>query len=185
MSTHALSRGKRYALFLLAGACLAIILPVAGRFFDVVPAVQAQATAQKPLEKPPEGQTFMGAKNCSSCHLDQFLDWRETKHAKGFEILPAKYREDASCLKCHTTGFGEATGFKTMATTPQLAGASCESCHGPGSKHGEIAKSFGQKKLSKDEELYVRSTIHRMQPKNVCVDCHLTRAHKKHPPFQK
>jgi len=170
---------------MLGGAGLGMLVLLVSQFLGVVPAVQAQGTAQKPLEKPPEGQTFMGAKNCSACHLDQYLDWRETKHAKGFEILPSKYREDASCLKCHTTGFGEATGFKAIAATPQLVGAACESCHGPGSKHGEIAKSFGQKKLSKEEELYVRSTIYRMQPKNVCVDCHLTRAHKKHPPYQK
>lgn len=151
----------------------------------VVGVPAAWAAAPEPLAKPPEGQTFVGAKTCSACHLDQFMDWRGTKHAKGFDMLPAKYRQDASCLKCHTTGFGDPTGFKSIEATPALAGASCESCHGPGSKHGEIAKGFGQKKLDKAEEAYVRSTIHRMQPKNVCVDCHLTRAHKKHPPYDK
>lgn len=139
----------------------------------------------KPLAQPPKDQKYIGSKQCSSCHFDQFLDWRSTKHAKAFEALPAKYKTDASCLKCHTTGHGEESGFKDATTTAGLVGISCETCHGPGSKHGEIATSFGKKKLSKDEEAYVRSTIHKIQPKNVCVDCHLTRAHKKHPAYDK
>jgi hypothetical protein len=141
------------------------------------------AQAPKPLETPPEGQTFVGAKNCSACHFDQYLDWRTTKHSKAFDILPAQYRTDNSCLACHVTGMGEATGFKSLASTPDLVGASCESCHGPGSEHAKIAKTFGDKKLTAEEEAYVRSTIHLMQPKNVCVTCHLTRAHKKHPDY--
>jgi len=145
----------------------------------------AQAGAPKPLAEPPKGQKYIGAKQCSACHFDQFLTWRATKHAKGFEILSEKYQADASCLKCHTTGHGTDGGFKDLATTPGLVGASCESCHGPGSKHGEIAKSFGDKKLSTEEKAYVASTIYKMQPKNVCVDCHLSRAHKKHPPYEK
>jgi hypothetical protein len=139
----------------------------------------------KPLAKPPEGQTYVGVKNCAACHLDQYLDWRGTKHAKGFDILPARYRTDASCLKCHTTGYGEPTGFKSVAATPNLVGTSCEACHGPGSKHAEIAKSYATKKLTDAEKAYVQSTIYKIQPKNVCIDCHVTRAHKKHPEFVK
>ena len=145
----------------------------------------ALVQAPKPLDKPPAGQTYVGSKECTSCHFDQFLTWRETKHAKGFDVLPAKYQEDKTCLKCHVTGHGDASGFVSKAKTPGLVGASCESCHGPGSKHTEIAKSFGKKKLAKDEEAYVRSTIYLMQPKNVCVQCHLSRAHKKHPAYEK
>lgn len=143
------------------------------------------AQAPQPLAKPPEGQTFVGSKECSSCHFDQYLTWRKTKHSKAFEILPAKYHNDASCLKCHATGHGEETGFKSLTATSGLVGASCESCHGPGSKHVEIAKSYGQKKLTEQEQAYVSSTIWLMQEKNVCVECHLTRAHKPHPPYDK
>lgn len=145
----------------------------------------AQAGTPKPLAEPPKGQKFIGAKQCSACHFDQFLSWRQTKHAKGFEILPEKYQTDASCLKCHTTGHGDDSGFKDPTATPGLVGTSCESCHGPGSKHGEIAKTFGEKKLNADEKAYVSSTIHKVQPKNVCAECHVTRGHKKHPPYDK
>ncbi len=176
-------------LSLLRVSILVIVVGLLGaliskQFFGGgVPKILAQAP--KPLEKPPAGQTYVGSKECASCHFDQFLTWRETKHAKGFDILTAAYQEDKTCLKCHTTGHGEATGFVSKAQTPGLVGTSCESCHGPGSKHTEIAKSFGKKKLSKDEEAFVRSSIYLMQPKNVCVQCHLSRAHKKHPDYVK
>lgn len=143
-----------------------------------------QETELKPLEKPPEDQKFMGTKQCSACHFDQFMLFRQTKHAKAFEILPQKYRKDASCLECHTTGFGKPTGYKDE-TTMHLAGTSCEACHGPGSKHGEIAKKFADKKLSKEEDLYVRSTIHKMLPDNSCVNCHKSKGHVPHPAYDK
>lgn len=168
-------------LLVMSAGMLGMILPV------LVSGRQRALAAQtpKPLAKPPENQTYVGTKACAACHLDQFLTWKDTKHAKAFEILPEKYRADASCLKCHTTGHGTETGFKDAATTPSLVGASCETCHAPGSKHAEIAKTYANKKLDKDEEAYVRSTIWKMQPKNVCVDCHLSRAHKKHPDYEK
>jgi hypothetical protein len=144
----------------------------------------AQKAAVAPLEKPPEGQTYIGAKQCSSCHFDQNLKWRQTKHAKAFDILPAKYKTDASCLKCHTTGHGEKTGY-SGPKTPDLVGTSCEACHGPGSEHAKIAKGFGTKKLSKDEEAYVRSTTHKILPGNACIACHIGQSHKQHPPYDK
>jgi hypothetical protein len=140
--------------------------------------------APTPLPTPPEGQTFIGAKQCASCHFDQYLKWRQTKHAKAFDIVPASHRADASCLQCHSTGFGQPTGFKGAAT-PDLAGASCEACHGPGSKHAEIAKGFGTKKLDAAEQAYVRSTTHKILPGNACSHCHLVQGHKVHPPYNK
>lgn len=139
----------------------------------------------KPLDKPPTGQTYVGEKVCASCHFEQDLTWRKTKHAKGFEIVPEKYRTDKSCLKCHTTGFEEATGFKSVEDTPGLVGTSCEACHGPGSKHAEIAKQYTGKELTDAQKKYVGSSIYRMQPKNICVTCHLAQGHKKHPDYVK
>jgi hypothetical protein len=141
--------------------------------------------AAKPFAQPPEGQTYVGSKVCASCHLEQYSVWKQTKHAKGFEILPAKYRADESCLKCHSTGHGEKSGFVSIDATPALQGTSCEACHTAGSKHAEIAKSFGNKKLGKDEEAYVRSSIYKLRPKNACIECHIDKAHKKHPPYDK
>lgn len=147
--------------------------------------VRGPIAAQQPLAQPPEGQTYVGTKECAACHFEQFMTWKTTLHAKGFEILPAKYRGDDSCLKCHTTGHGQPTGFTSLQQTPNLVGTACEACHGPGSKHAEVAKTFGQKKLTEQEQAYVRSTIHRIQTKNVCVECHLAQTHKPHPKYDK
>ena len=170
-----------------------LIVTVAGLLASafLIPAMllknDSTAAAQKataPLAKPPEGQTFIGAKQCSACHFDQYLTWRQTKHAKAFDIMPAKYKSDASCLKCHTTGHGEKTGYQGPKT-PDLVGTSCEACHGPGSKHAEIAKGFGTKKLSKEEQDYVRSTTHKIMPGNACATCHVAQSDKKHPAYDK
>ncbi len=141
--------------------------------------------AEQPLAEPPADQTYVGSKDCASCHFEQFMEWRGTPHAKAFEILPAKYQADDSCLKCHSTGHGAASGFKSLAATPNLAGTTCEACHGPGSKHVEVAKSFGNQKLSAEDAAYVKSTIHLLLPNNVCIECHVSQRHEKHPPYDK
>lgn len=134
---------------------------------------------------PPAGQTYVGTKKCAACHFDQYLLWRQDKHAKAFDILPAKYKTDASCLKCHTTGYGESTGYKSSADV-NLAGISCEACHGAGSKHEELCKPFAQaNKLSPDQEKLARDSIYRMLPENVCATCHTSKGHKPHPTFDK
>jgi len=136
---------------------------------------------------PPEGQTYIGSKRCSSCHFKEFTAWKKSKHAKeAWESVPAKYRTNAECLACHTTGFGRETGFKDFASTPNLVGASCESCHGPGSEHETICKTLTDKKqLTAEEESQARDSIYRMQPHNVCATCHASRGHKEHPKYTK
>ncbi|MCP3964562.1 MAG: hypothetical protein GY719_42580, partial [bacterium] len=70
---------------------------------------------------------FVGTKKCKKCHLKEYKSWAETKMAKTFEVLkpeiraeakvaagldPAKdYSTDATCLPCHTTGYGKEGGF--------------------------------------------------------------------------
>jgi hypothetical protein len=163
-------------LLALTGLLLALLFSALSRQTSV---------AQQPLEKPPEGQTYVGTKECAACHFEQFMAWRNTPHAKAYDILPEKYRTDASCLKCHTTGHGTPTGFKSLKETPNLVGNSCENCHGPGSEHSKVAKSFGQQKLNEQQQKYVRSTIYLMQPKNVCAECHLASKHQAHPKYDK
>ena len=108
---------------------------------------QPPAEPAGPAVTPPADQTYTGAKACTACHFKQSMAWKKTKHdTDAFAKLPAKYKADASCLICHSTGFGAATGFKDEASTPNLAGTTCEACHGPGSKHVEAAKPFTNKK---------------------------------------
>lgn len=174
----------RIRLLVFLPIAVAVSLLVGIVVLHTEPSAVAQDDSLKPLEQPPEGQTYMGTAQCAACHFNQYLVWQKTKHAEGFKILPDKYKTNADCLKCHTTGHGEASGYKD-ASTKSLEGTSCEACHGPGSKHGEIAKGFAGKKLTDAQEAYVRSTIHKILPSNACIKCHLGKAHKAHPPYDK
>ena len=153
--------------FVLSCSLLLLSGPIAVRGAEAEPA-------------PPEGQTYIGAKRCASCHFEPFMSWKKTKHAQAFEDLTAKYQKDEKCLKCHTTALGEPTGYKDGELT--LAGVTCETCHGPGSKHEQVAQPFTTtKKLPPEQEKMVRDAIWRNLPKNVCVECHVVQGHKKSP----
>jgi hypothetical protein len=156
------------------GFCGLLAMTVAAFLFVSQSASWGQSDAPEPA--PPGDQHFIGTKKCSACHFDQFLKWKKTKHATSFELLPVKYQKDEKCLKCHTTGFGEPTGFKTAADV-DLKGTSCEACHGPGSKHEELAKPFANKKATAEQEKIARDSIWKMLPKNVCVSCHMVQGH--------
>ena len=144
---------------------------------------QAGSAAQA---APPAGQTYVGTKKCSACHFEQYMTWKKSKHALSFESLPAQYKSNAACLKCHATGFGTPSGFKDAGSTPDLAGNTCENCHGPGSEHCNVAQKFASKKtLSPDEQKEVKGAIWRINPDNVCAQCHMSVAHKAHEQFEK
>lgn len=92
--------------------------------------------------------TYVGTKSCRKCHIKEWRSWSETKMAKVFDVLkpgeraeqkeaagldPQKdYTTDATCLKCHTTGYGQPGGFVSLEETPDLVGVGCEMCHGAG-----------------------------------------------------
>lgn len=136
---------------------------------------------------PPANQTYTGAKACSSCHFKQFMSWKKTKHATdAWGKITAKYQADPACLKCHATGYGQATGFKDIASSANLAGTTCEACHGPGSEHDKIAKKYAnKKKLDPAEEKEARDSIYKVLPGNVCAGCHAAQGHKDHPKYDK
>lgn len=162
---------------LLAGA--AVLSVGFGMFVVKLTAAEEAAGPETP---PPANQTFIGAKRCSSCHFKEQVKWKASGHSKAFELLPDKYQKDQTCLKCHTTGLGEASGFKDKASTPDLAGVTCEICHGPGSEHEKICKPLlNVKELSAEQTKAAKDSIWLMTPKNVCVECHAIQAHKESP----
>jgi len=177
----------------MGGLRRTLLVAMAVAIVGAVSMIAVQSVRSQPPSEPdkvkrdvPADQTYTGFKQCASCHLKEFTAWKKTKHfTEAFESLPTKYRKDGECLKCHSTGYGAPTGYKG-ASTPNLAGTSCEACHGPGSKHDEIAKKFAnKKKLTPEEDQLVRGSIYKTLPDNVCVRCHLSPSHKTHPKYDK
>jgi peroxiredoxin len=77
---------------------------------------------------------YVGSEACRSCHASEHQQWSGSAHARALERLRGEQKhEQADCQKCHTTGFGEKTGWPAGAGA--LAGVGCESCHGPGGRH--------------------------------------------------
>ena len=129
------------------------------------------------------------------CHLDVHKSWSKTMMGMAFETLkpghdkeakekfnldPTKdYTHDATCLACHTTGYGKPGGYeippegdrRAARKAENLENVGCESCHGPGSGYVKILEEIdkSQRRFS-DEELYAAGL--RKIDKSVCATCH-------------
>jgi hypothetical protein len=159
--------------------------------------------------KPPKDQKYVGKNTCAACHYAKYRTWKLEKHASAFEILPQKYRKDPKCLPCHTTGYGEPTGYKD-ASTPHLAGITCETCHGPGSEHSKLAMKLflgaeaevtleTEQEIRNSIELFLkkhtvesekaekqaRDSIYRFRSDILCIHCHTSKAHQAHLDYEK
>ena len=88
----------------------------------------------------PKGAAYVGSEACGACHERDLAIWRRTRHAHAYRTL-RRLREhkeyDPECVDCHVVGLGYATGFASVAQTPQLANVGCEACHGAGLQHVE------------------------------------------------
>jgi hypothetical protein len=172
------------ALVLLGGLA---VLFTAGLIVTNLPAPGLpRLAAQETPAKAPQGQ-YKGAKMCMLCHFEVHGDWKQDQHALAFEDLPTKYEKDGECLKCHATGYGQPTGYggPEMASSALLQGVTCEACHGPGSEHIDVSKKFVGTEPNEQELASIKGSIHRMLPGNVCLDCHIQKAHKPHPEFDR
>jgi Cytochrome c554 and c-prime len=79
---------------------------------------------------------YAGSERCSLCHANIHTDWSNTLHAHAFETLEAIGQDkNPDCVGCHTIGYGEPGGWVDRATTNDLAGVGCESCHGGAMDH--------------------------------------------------
>ncbi len=98
---------------------------------------------------------YLGYKRCKGCHDKEYKSWKDGAMNSGaFNVLlpgvgadakkdavldPNKdYTVEADCLKCHATGYGEPGGFTSYQETPDLAGVTCEACHGPGGRYWKV-----------------------------------------------
>lgn len=80
---------------------------------------------------PPVGETaYRGPEACANCHPKEYAEWKTAPHAQTgtserFRQMWAAEGYQSECLRCHSTGYDQATGKSVMR------GVSCEACHGP------------------------------------------------------
>ena len=114
-----------------------------------------------------KGNSFEGSKKCMKCHFKEYSTWKKHSKAKAFEAI-ADEPDKELCYPCHTTGWGDPNGFKSIEATPNLAGVQCDGCHGAGGKHVELAAAA--KAAGDDIPSEVKAAI--MLVPNNCANCH-------------
>ena len=136
-----------------------------------------------------EEHAFVGSKNCKKCHLKEWKSWAETKMAKSFDVLKpgeraeqktaagldpeVDYTTDATCLPCHTVGYGTESGFKDIESTPELAGVGCEMCHGAGGTYTQDEYMSLKNKEYKKADVVAVGLVEKVSEEQ-CVTCHNT-----------
>jgi 2',3'-cyclic-nucleotide 2'-phosphodiesterase (5'-nucleotidase family) len=90
------------------------------------------------------GDHYLGEATCRRCHEAEYQKVQDDKHAHAMQTLIDQQRDATpECLVCHVVGLGQAGGFISRQTTPQLANVQCENCHGMGTKHPDGTNTVG------------------------------------------
>jgi nitrate/TMAO reductase-like tetraheme cytochrome c subunit len=123
---------------------------------------------------------YIGAPKCKICHNrpnkgSQYDVWEKGPHANALESLTADEKNNAECLKCHSTA--GSVDQSLLAGLKVDEGVSCESCHGPGS----VYKSAG---IMRNRELALTKGM--IDPtEETCVACHKGEKPAGHPEAKK
>ncbi len=110
-------------------------------FHDLALADPAYATAAQGFlithaAEKDKNNPYVGYEACVPCHATETQQWTATPHARAYAgLVKGNMQYHASCVVCHTTGFGRADGFHVKMPGDPLANVQCESCHGPGGNH--------------------------------------------------
>jgi hypothetical protein len=82
--------------------------------------------------------SFVGEKECQTCHPREHEHWATTAHARAYDTLVKKDKtSDPSCLACHTTGHGSPNNANSRFENVQ-----CEACHGSAGGHPDSRKNL-------------------------------------------
>ncbi len=80
--------------------------------------------------------SYVGEKECRTCHLDYYNSYRRTSHARAFsDLIRARKSHDEDLIPRHVTGYLEKSGFINKKETSNLYNVQCEACHGRASEH--------------------------------------------------
>ena len=115
------------------------------------------------------------------------MAWKKTKHAKeAFESLPAKYRQIAQCINCHSDRLRRGYRLQGHRHDSQPGGHHLRGVSRPGKQARRHRQEVRQQEaLEPDEEKEVRGSIYKVQPQNVCMRCHISQTHEEHPKYDK
>jgi hypothetical protein len=89
-------------------------------------------------------EKYIGMETCARCHDRTASDFMVSPHFRTFARMTESENErNAKCLPCHTTGYGQFSGYDPESDEKggiDLRGVQCEACHGPGTKHTRDGK---------------------------------------------
>lgn len=133
---------------------------------------------------------YVGPSRCAECHPRQFESWKSTRMSQSFEVLKAgvvaerkravgldpdaDYTHQPECVGCHATGYGKVGGFVSIEATPDLAGVTCEACHGAGGMYAGTTMSAEDPSF-KVEEVRAAGLVY-PPTAEVCTTCHNDRS---------
>ncbi|MBI5969978.1 MAG: cytochrome c family protein [Deltaproteobacteria bacterium] len=169
-----------------------------GSLFAVSLLLAAKGGVQAAQINIPAKPAYMGSAACNGrCHDPWYQAWKNTPHAKTYELLKpgvrahaknkgklspnADYTKNPNCLRCHTTGYGQKGGFIAGETPissvmPDMEAVGCEMCHT--ARGGNQAMAF----MKETDGVFKRNKIEvwglRYDYENVCRRCH---GHPKSP----
>jgi peroxiredoxin len=128
---------EKHSLHFVFAERLPLISHAANRQFENLDVAARRKLVEKRAKRERqlfEKSDYVGSAACASCHSKEHDLWSKSAHASAFATLETKREsKNADCLKCHTTGFKDPTGYPTGGATHAAVG--CESCHGPGKRH--------------------------------------------------
>jgi hypothetical protein len=133
------------------------------------------------------GFKYLGNAACQMCHKEIYESWKKSVHAKTFDLLAPKVREDKkkeaglkpaedfrkdkSCMKCHVMGWGEG-GYSFEKPDDGWKGVGCEDCHGPGESYLEIHdKKNIERRERKLKQAGLFTPLNKSGP-GTCAGCH-------------
>lgn len=131
---------------------------------------------------------FIGNESCQECHKEIYASWKESMHAKVFDLLEpgvrkkekleaglkpeTDYRKDKSCMNCHVTGLDNG-GFSFDDPKDEWKGIGCEECHGPAEKWLKLHEKKDVK--YRERKLKHAGMVQPFRGKTVCGRCHYHR----------